>query len=421
MKYHSSPFFVITGLALFAALDVQAATVNSGAIADAELKAGVRYRHMNGMGMGQPRVYLGTLPLPTNNPGPGPTNLAWGTGKPIVFKFANGKLETTVGTGPSAARYERAVGDLGALNYLLLNVQANHPMGHATSVELKNVKLNGQLLDPNSFSGTASGAKWSIGGEDLSNGFTLEGDIALSGMQPGMDHNHIQISIGYADQTGPKVDGLGVTPNPAILNGTTTLRATVSDATTGNNNIISAEYQLNGGAWGALAAQDGAFDGVTEDVITELPADRLGSNEVCVRGTDSKGNTTTPPTCTTFLVTYQFEGFGAPINNELINTAQAGQSIPAKWRLTDANGRPIESISSFAGLYSYPLDCETLAHSPHDAVEEDAPGNSGLRYQGDGQWQFNWKTPKSYRGTCRALYIEFDSGAISPVIPFQFR
>jgi len=408
----------VAGLALFAATDVYAATVSSGAIDGADLKAAVRYRHMNGNGGMQPRVYLGTLPLATT----GPTNISWGSGKHVKFSYDATKKELTtiVGIAPAAVTVTKNVGDLGELNYVLLNVQAHHPMG-TTSVELKNLKLNNVALSPNSFAGTEAGSQWSISGEDLSNNFTLEGDIALSGMQPGSDHNHIQINVGYADQTGPKIDGIGVNPNPAIINGATTLRATVSDANTGNNNISNAEYSLNGGDWEPMGAQDGAFDSVSEDVSAELAATQLGANEVCVRGTDTKGNVTTPPTCSTFMVTYQFEGFAAPLNNGLINTAKAGQAIPAKWRLTDANGLPVEDAASFKGFYSYPIDCETGAHSPHDAVEEYAPGNSGLQYKGNGEWQYNWKTPKSYWGTCRAMYVEFNSGAISPVTQFQFK
>ena len=89
-------------------------------------------------------------------------------------------------------------------------------------------------------------------------------------------------------------------------------------------------------------------------------------------------------------------------------------------RLTDANGTPIDDPASFAGLYSFPVDCET-GDSPQDPVEEYAAGDSGLLYKGDGYWQYNWKTPKAYWGTCRMLYIEFNSGAFSPIMNFQFK
>jgi hypothetical protein len=82
---------------------------------------------------------------------------------------------------------------------------------------------------------------------------------------------------------------------------------------------------------------------------------------------------------------------------------------------------PIEDQGSFVGLYSYPVNCQSLAGNAIDAIEEYAPGDSGLQYKTDGQWQYNWKAPKAYSGSCRAMYVEFDSGALSPIVTFQFK
>ncbi|WP_367025745.1 PxKF domain-containing protein [Methylococcus sp. ANG] len=419
---------ILASLPLFVMAGADAATVTSGDDPAASLKGAARYRHMNSNGM-QKEIYLGVPPLDTaanRNTG----DVSWGTGKHVVLTYdaSANNLTTVVGTGTSAVTVTRNVGSLGALNYLLLNVQQNGMMGGGMgsgmmngSISFNNAKLNGVSLPVGAFPGAASGAKWSITGEDLTRGFSLEGDIVLTGMQPGMDMNHVEISVGYTDQTGPQITGIGVQPNPAILNGVATLRATVDDSLSGNNRIQSAEYSLNGGAWMAMGAQDGVFDSVWEGVDAELSASKLGVNEICVRGTDAKGNVTAPPRCTTFLVTYQFEGFYEPINGGTVNAAKAGQTLPGKWRLSDANGVPVEEISSFAGFYSYAVDCETFSGSTSDAVEEYAAGNSGLQYGGDGYWQYNWKTPKSYAGTCRAMYVAFDSGAASPIVTFKFK
>jgi len=121
------------------------------------------------------------------------------------------------------------------------------------------------------------------------------------------------------------------------------------------------------------------------------------------------------------VVTYAFEGFYSPVDNEATNDAKAGQAIPFKWRLTDANGEPISDPASFVGLYSYPISCDVLTGSPADAVEEYAAGDSGLQYNGEGYWQFNWKTPKTYASTCRAAYLEFNSTLTSPVVGIKFK
>jgi hypothetical protein len=102
-------------------------------------------------------------------------------------------LTTVIGTAPSAVTISKNVGNLGELNYILLNVQRNgHPPRPeiVNEISLNNVVLNGSLLN-GVFQGVPSGAKWSITGEELSKSFVMEGDIVLTGMQPGSDNNHI--------------------------------------------------------------------------------------------------------------------------------------------------------------------------------------------------------------------------------------
>jgi Concanavalin A-like lectin/glucanases superfamily len=104
-------------------------------------------------------------------------------------------------------------------------------------------------------------------------------------------------------------------------------------------------------------------------------------------------------------VTFLFSGFFAPIDNGVLNEANAGQTIPIKWHLTDLEGNPIDDQhvpASFVSVTSVASDCAALMGT--DVIEEYA-GTSGLQYLGDGNWQFNWKTPKSYAGQCRIMRL----------------
>jgi hypothetical protein len=56
-----------------------------------------------------------------------------------------------------------------------------------------------------------------------------------------------------------------------------------------------------------------------------------------------------------------------------------------------------------------------------DAIEEYAPGTSGLRYDGDGNFHFNWKTPAAYKNKCRAMYVSFSDGSTSKLASFRFK
>ena len=116
-----------------------------------------------------------------------------------------------------------------------------------------------------------------------------------------------------------------------------------------------------------------------------------------------------------------FSGFFSPIDLGMINTAKAGQTIPVKWRLTDGSGAPVSDPGSFTRMVTYSVNCSGFSGTPTDVVEEYTSNSSGLQYTGDGYWQFNWKTPKTYANTCRAMYVEFTGGLVSPVVHFQFK
>jgi hypothetical protein len=121
---------------------------------------------------------------------------------------------------------------------------------------------------------------------------------------------------------------------------------------------------------------------------------------------------------------YTFTGFTSPVDMlPTVNSVNAGQAIPTKWRLTDANGIGISNPSSFVALRSYPVICGTNTVLD-DEIEETWSGNSGLIYKGDGYWQFNWKTPKTYSQSaqkCRNMYVAFNSGKESPEVKFKFK
>jgi hypothetical protein len=120
-----------------------------------------------------------------------------------------------------------------------------------------------------------------------------------------------------------------------------------------------------------------------------------------------------------------FSGFFAPIKNDgILNQANAGQSIPIKWRLTDLAGLPIDDPASFVsdgGVTSVASDC--TGPTGTDVIEEYA-GTSGLQSLGNGNWQFNWATPKSYAGQCRIMRLNLkDQEGITSTrtAKFQFK
>ena len=103
---------------------------------------------------------------------------------------------------------------------------------------------------------------------------------------------------------------------------------------------------------------------------------------------------------------YVFSGFDSPVRSDVPNTVKAGQTIPLKWRVTDIDGVPVTDLTSVV-LSVTSLQC-SLGMTADQPVE--SPGQSALKHLGDGYYEFNWKTPKSYANSCKTLYLDLGDG-----------
>jgi hypothetical protein len=97
------------------------------------------------------------------------------------------------------------------------------------------------------------------------------------------------------------------------------------------------------------------------------------------------------------LTVYNYSSFSAPVQKPPTwNVATAGQTIPLKWRITDVSGRGVTSISSWK-LESRPVSYPSGSSVSQSLITaESSAGSSGLQNLGNGYWQINWKTSKSY-------------------------
>lgn len=122
----------------------------------------------------------------------------------------------------------------------------------------------------------------------------------------------------------------------------------------------------------------------------------------------------------THVVKYNFIGLDAPVDRpSTLNLSKAGQAIPLKWRLLDANNAPASNLAAISVKVAS-SDCSTSAIQ--DVIEEYASGASGLQNLGGGYYQFNWKTPTTWANSCRAIGLDFGNGYVEwPLANFQFR
>jgi hypothetical protein len=107
------------------------------------------------------------------------------------------------------------------------------------------------------------------------------------------------------DKTSPVVSGVSASPNPTNGSAAVVLTATATDALT---DVTSAEYNIDGGAFMAMSASDGAFDELSEGVTVTIAAAAVaaltdGNHTLCVRATDAVSNTSgDADACTTLVV-----------------------------------------------------------------------------------------------------------------------
>jgi hypothetical protein len=164
-------------------------------------------------------------------------------------------------------------------------------------------------------------------------------------------------------------------------------------------------------------ATDGGSGPASQTVSKPATTSSAGSKTVSLTADDAVGNTGST-TCS-YSVLYGFEGLFAPIDRpDTRNVSKAGQAIPLKWRLVDANGAPITSLTSLTVQVSS-LSC-TLG-TTDDLIEEYAANASGLQNLGDGYYQFNWKSPTSYANSCKSLKLDLGEGSPRTVAYVQFK
>jgi hypothetical protein len=197
------------------------------------------------------------------------------------------------------------------------------------------------------------------------------------------------------DATAPTLTP-SVSPNPVLLNGTATASPGAADAMSG---VASSSCDL-------------------------VDTNSVGPHSVTCYATDNAGNTNSASA--SYNVVFAFTGFDRPVDNGgVLNVVKAGQAIPLKFRVSDANGVGVTTVTSLS-VTVVSLACTAGVTS--DEIEEYAAGSSGLQNLGDGYYQYNWKTPTSYANSCKTMRLNlFEGGGNSDVTAvfhtalFQFR
>ncbi len=265
---------------------------------------------------------------------------------------------------------------------------------------------------------TSGGAfTWTPADDDptgtLSDGNAFKVVVTDDGAPPLSDDETITVTVNnVAPSIGTltKSDGTAL-PSSVIVGGTLNIKVPFTDP---GNDTYTAEIDCGEGDPAT------SLGTVTSGFTAPCTFNSVGSKTVTVKVTDD--DTGVGQTSFTILVKYNFDGLFAPVDRlPTINSAKAGQAIPLKWRLTNANGEPITDLTA-VNIKIGSLACGTTPYQ--DAIEEYAAGSSGLQNLGDGYYQFNWKTPggsSGYANQCKSIGLDFIAYVEYPLASFQFK
>ncbi len=150
-------------------------------------------------------------------------------------------------------------------------------------------------------------------------------------------------------------------------------------------------------------AVDGGSDVATHGVGS-ADTSAIGTRNATITATDNVGNTGTA-SCA-YDVDYRWNGFFQPIDNNAVNKAKSGSTIPVKFSLSGNHGLGIMALNSPSSVQK---SCSL--NQVTDAVEEYTLATSGLKYDATAdQYIYNWKTQTGWSGTCRTLTVKLVDG-----------
>lgn len=161
-----------------------------------------------------------------------------------------------------------------------------------------------------------------------------------------------------------------------------------------------------GGGITLVSVPAGVTAKVTDTGDGTFGVQNLGGGAVTVT-VDGVGGTIVPGQ-TASVATTRFVGFSAPVDNpDVVNVVNAGRAVPLKWRLLRADGTPVTNLAS-AAIRVTSRPCE-LGTTP-DLLEETSAWASGLQNLGNGYYQLNWGSPKTYAQSCKTLHLDLGEG-----------
>ena len=180
----------------------------------------------------------------------------------------------------------------------------------------------------------------------------------------------------------------------------------VNGSHVGLGTTVGASYDCDDATSGKASCVGPVASGDPIDTST------VGTHTFTVQAADNAGNTASM-TVTYDVVYNVWTGFGPPIVDGGTTTRAAGSVLPVRFGIGGNFG-----LGILAAGYprSQPVSCSTgLPTGPATPTASD----SGLTFV-NGQYQYDWKTDKAWKGTCRMLILKLNDNTVETAL-IQFK
>jgi phosphatidylglycerophosphate synthase len=236
--------------------------------------------------------------------------------------------------------------------------------------------------------------------------FAAAKSITLAGAD-GAKAVYVRFRDGAGNVSAAYSDGITLDTAAPVI----TLTTPANGAAFALNQAVPAAYSCTDATSGIASCAGTVANGAAIDTAT------VGAKSFAVTATDLAGNTAT--VTHTYSVNYVFNGFFTPVLNGVWNVVNAGRAIPLKWQLTDAAGSFVLDLATVQSIYYLQVGCSSETISvPIEGYADDA-GASELRIVGT-DYQFNWKTQKSFANKCFELRLTLNDGSPQRTAKFKF-
>lgn len=249
-----------------------------------------------------------------------------------------------------------------------------------------------------------TGTSWY--GDSVTVTTTDNGDPALTDGSPGSGVASVTLPATYSTSgafttTGTATDGAGNTSSASLTVNVDAEAPTVGFSDCPSSVLLehsaSTSWSASDPSSGLATAAAGTF---------ALDTATIGHKSVSTTATDHVGHSTTA-TCG-YDVVYDFTGFFSPlVNPPAVLKASAGQNVAVIFSLAGDQG---PGVIAAGYPQSVQMPCNAFGQQTTGTATTTVKPGLTFSSGSGGRYTYLWKTPTSWRGTCRQLVVKLDDG-----------